>query len=86
MSHPVVSHTVFDAESPGRMSETGSIVPNRIRIGAVNYLNSKPLIEGLGDELARLAPSAELVLDYPSRLADDLEIVFRRQALGLAAK
>jgi len=73
MSLPVVSHTLFDTESPGRMSETGSIDPNRIRIGAVNYLNSKPLIEGLGDELARLAPSAELLLDYPSRLADDLE-------------
>jgi chorismate dehydratase len=39
-----------------------------IRIGAVNYLNSKPLIEGL----AELAPEAELVLDYPSRLADRL--------------
>jgi chorismate dehydratase len=39
-----------------------------VRIGAVNYLNSKPLIEGLPD----LAPNAELVLDYPSRLADEL--------------
>ncbi|MBI3861524.1 MAG: menaquinone biosynthesis protein [Planctomycetia bacterium] len=39
-----------------------------LRIGAVNYLNSKPLIEGL----AELAPEAELVLDYPSRLADRL--------------
>jgi chorismate dehydratase len=39
-----------------------------LRIGAVNYLNSKPLIEGL----AALAPRAELMLDYPSRLAHDL--------------
>lgn len=39
-----------------------------LRIGAVNYLNSKPLIEGL----AQLAPEAELVLDFPSRLADRL--------------
>src|SRR5262245_19422268 len=39
-----------------------------IRIGAVNYLNSKPLIQGL----AELAPEAELVLDFPSRLADRL--------------
>ena len=39
-----------------------------MRIGAVNYLNSKPLIEGL----AELAPQAELILDYPSRLADNL--------------
>ncbi|SFJ54433.1 menaquinone biosynthetic enzyme MqnA/MqnD family protein [Planctomicrobium piriforme] len=40
----------------------------RIRIGAVTYLNSKPLIEGL----SALCPFADLVLDYPSRLADDL--------------
>lgn len=39
-----------------------------IRIGAVSYLNSKPLIE----DLAELAPQAELVLDFPSRLADRL--------------
>jgi chorismate dehydratase len=39
-----------------------------LRIGAVNYLNSKPLIENL----AELAPEAELILDYPSRLADGL--------------
>jgi chorismate dehydratase len=40
----------------------------RLRIGAVNYLNTKPLIH----ELEQLAPAADLVLDYPSRLADDL--------------
>lgn len=40
-----------------------------VQIGAVSYLNSKPLIEDLAD-LA--AGEAELVLDYPSRLADDL--------------
>ncbi len=40
----------------------------KIRVGAVNYLNTKPLIY----ELERLAPQAELVLDLPSRLADDL--------------
>src|SRR5262245_48768745 len=40
----------------------------RLRIGAVNYLNSKPLIQGL----AELAPEAELVLDFPGRLADRL--------------
>ncbi|MEO2035655.1 MAG: menaquinone biosynthesis protein [Planctomycetaceae bacterium] len=42
--------------------------PRPLRIGAVSYLNSKPLVEGLSD----LAPTAELMLDYPSRLADDL--------------
>ena len=39
-----------------------------IRIGAVNYLNTKPLI----CDLDELAPQAELVLDLPSRLADRL--------------
>jgi len=43
-------------------------VTERVRIGAVNYLNTKPLIH----DLEQLAPAAELVLDYPSRLADDL--------------
>jgi chorismate dehydratase len=39
-----------------------------IRIGAVNYLNTKPLIHNLD----QLAPQAELILQVPSRLADDL--------------
>jgi len=39
-----------------------------IRIGAVNYLNTKPLIH----DLERLAPAARLLLDYPSRLAEQL--------------
>ncbi len=39
-----------------------------IRIGAVNYLNTKPLIY----DLEQLVPDAELVLDLPSRLADQL--------------
>ena len=39
-----------------------------LRIGAVNYLNTKPLIH----DLQRLAPDAELILDVPSRLADRL--------------
>jgi chorismate dehydratase len=37
-----------------------------IRIGAVNYLNSKPLIYHLEDH----APDAELILEVPSKLAD----------------
>ena len=41
----------------------------RIRIGAVNYLNTKPLIH----DLEELAPEAELILDVPSRLADRLQ-------------
>ena len=39
---------------------------NPVRIGAVNYLNTKPLI----CDLEELAPDVELVLDVPSRLAD----------------
>ncbi len=39
-----------------------------IRIGAVQYLNSKPLIEGLRTD----DPEYELVMDYPSRLAERL--------------
>lgn len=41
---------------------------DRLRIGAVNYLNTKPLIY----QLDQLAGDADLVLDYPSRLADGL--------------
>ncbi len=40
-----------------------------IRIGAVAYLNTKPLIH----DFAKLAPQAELILDLPSRLADQLQ-------------
>src|SRR6516165_3454109 len=39
-----------------------------LRIGAVSYLNTKPLI----CDLDQLAPDAELVLEVPSRLADRL--------------
>ncbi|HUS40597.1 MAG TPA: menaquinone biosynthesis protein [Pirellulales bacterium] len=40
----------------------------RIRVGAVNYLNTKPLVYGLD----QLAPQADIVYDVPSRLADGL--------------
>jgi chorismate dehydratase len=39
-----------------------------MRIGAVNYLNSKPLVYGLDT----LAPDVRLSFDLPSRLADSL--------------
>jgi chorismate dehydratase len=39
-----------------------------MRIGAVSYLNTRPLVYGL----AELAPQHELVFDLPSRLADQL--------------
>lgn len=41
-----------------------------VRVGAVNYLNTKPLIY----EFQRLIPHAQLVLDLPSRLADGLAV------------
>lgn len=41
-----------------------------VRVGAVNYLNTKPLIEGLTD----LAPDIALTLDLPSRLADRMAV------------
>jgi chorismate dehydratase len=37
-----------------------------LRVGAVSYLNSKPLIERIND----FAPDIDLTLDLPSRLAD----------------
>lgn len=41
---------------------------NAYRIGAVSYLNTKPLVEGL----AEFSPEITLSYDLPSRLADDL--------------
>ncbi len=40
----------------------------RVRVGAVSYLNTRPLVWRFHE----LAPQAELILDYPSRLADAL--------------
>jgi chorismate dehydratase len=39
-----------------------------IRVGAVTYLNAKPLVEGL----TAFAPNLDLSFDLPSRLADQL--------------
>lgn len=41
---------------------------SKIRVGAVNYLNTKPLVYRLGE----LAPQADIMFDLPSRLADRL--------------
>lgn len=41
---------------------------DKIRIGAVTYLNARPLVFSL----ASFAPQAEIVVDLPSRLADAL--------------
>ena len=51
------------------MHRQSTIAANRpLRVGAVNYLNSKPLIYGLASN-----EQVELVLDLPSRLADALD-------------
>jgi len=51
------------------MSSHSATRHNRpLRIGAVNYLNTKPLVYGLSDRL----PTAEICFDLPSRLADQL--------------
>lgn len=42
----------------------------KLRVGAVNYLNSKPLIE----RLTEFAPEIDLSLDLPSRLADRMAV------------
>jgi len=46
------------------MTEMG----RKIRVGAVNYLNTRPLVFGL----ETLAPQAEVLFDLPSRLATGL--------------
>ena len=47
---------------------SGTSCDMTIRIGAVSYLNTKPLVYRLDE----LAPDAEIVYDFPSRLAVDL--------------
>src|SRR5262249_38702394 len=61
-----VQNRPYNAPLARRLPEDMPSMETRIRIGAVNYLNTKPLIY----DLDRLAPSAELILDFPSRLAD----------------
>lgn len=62
------------SELPNSPHVTGESAANAplpdatVRVGAVSYLNSKPLIE----DLPGLLPEADVSLDYPSRLADQL--------------
>jgi chorismate dehydratase len=44
---------------------------NKIRVGIVNYLNTKPLVYGL--EKAPISDQIELIATYPSRLAELLK-------------
>jgi len=57
-----LSRSAAEKESPDSSGKP------RLRIGAVSYLNTKPLVYGLES----LAPAIELVYDLPSRLADQL--------------
>jgi chorismate dehydratase len=50
------------------MDATGPNESSGLRIGAVSYLNTVPLVEYLPE----LLPGARLSFDHPSRLADDL--------------
>lgn len=43
---------------------------NKIRVGVVNYLNTKPLMYGL--QMPPISGQIELVADYPARLVDML--------------
>lgn len=46
-----------------------------LRLGAVSYLNTKPLVAGLEQRLRRnIDPTAELIFDLPSRLATALAV------------
>ncbi len=51
-----------------RVATSNAVHSSGLRVGAVNYLNTKPLIRGL----AELAPQADVRMDLPSRLADTL--------------
>lgn len=53
---------------PLNMSNPDAQTPAAVRLGAVSYLNSRPLVENLAD----LLPESSICLDYPSRLADSL--------------
>jgi chorismate dehydratase len=50
------------------MLERAKRAGGKVRVGAVTYLNARPLVFSL----AALAPQAEIVIDLPSRLADAL--------------
>lgn len=51
-----------------KAAEFSKVPSMSVTIGAVSYLNTKPLIYGLAERL----PGSQLRLDLPSRLADDL--------------
>jgi chorismate dehydratase len=54
----------------GDKNALSGVVGNRIKVGIVNYLNTKPLVYGL--ERPPINDQIELIGDYPSRLAQML--------------
>ncbi len=59
---------LFADRSTRTCSRPSRMPRRRLRIGAVSYLNSRPLVEGLSDHF----PDWEVIWDVPSRLADRL--------------
>lgn len=56
------------SDSDDTMHSQQFSVAASVRVGAVSYLNTVPLVRGLRE----LVPGATLSFDHPSRLADDL--------------
>lgn len=54
--------------SGDRFNRAFSVMDSKLKVGAVSYLNSKPLVE----DFEELVPQSRLVLDHPSRLADQM--------------
>lgn len=65
-----VSEPANSLRATGNSSKHARQPPSTVRVGAVSYLNSKPLVE----DLQELLPEATVSLDYPSRLADQLSV------------
>lgn len=54
-------------------NKNGFVTPgkgNKIRVGAVSYLNTKPLVYGF--EKGMMQDSVDLMIDYPAKIADAL--------------
>ena len=60
----------YNISQPGGLNEKVGHTETKIRVGVVNYLNTKPLLYGL--QKAPVIDLIELVEDYPSRLAEML--------------
>ena len=56
----------------GRVDSSTSFRP-AVHVGAVQYLNTKPLVHGLASAASEGQPPLNLIYDLPSRLADRLQ-------------